>query len=188
MIHQYINNGYHIIMDVNSGCVHSVDPVMYDGVEMIAKEIPEMEKPQQLPEDLKNRVMAQLIPVYGEQEAKEALEEIQYLIDQEELLTPDQYHDYVVDFKKRKTVVKALCLHIAHDCNLACQYCFAEGPGFPYCQFWKPEKSGSGFLWGRTADELERSKTAGGIRSFQGKGIQQEFPIYHDNQRSSSQR
>lgn len=113
-------------MDVNSGCVHSVDPVMYDGVEMIAKEIPEMEKPQQLPEDLKNRVMAQLIPVYGEQEAKEALEEIQYLIDQEELLTPDQYHDYVVDFKKRKTVVKALCLHIAHDCNLACQYCFAE--------------------------------------------------------------
>ena len=52
--------------------------------------------------------------------------QIQYLIDAEELLTTDQYHDYVVDFKKRKTVVKALCLHIAHDCNLACQYCFAE--------------------------------------------------------------
>ena len=54
------------------------------------------------------------------------MDEIQYLIDAEELLTTDQYHDYVVDFKKRKTVVKALCLHIAHDCNLACQYCFAE--------------------------------------------------------------
>ncbi|CCZ62886.1 radical SAM domain protein [Hungatella hathewayi CAG:224] len=67
-----------------------------------------------------------LSPTYGEAEVLEALEEIQYLIDAEELLTTDQYHDYVVDFKKRKTVVKALCLHIAHDCNLACQYCFAE--------------------------------------------------------------
>ena len=44
----------------------------------------------------------------------------------EQLLTKDIYHDFVVDFKKRKTVVKALCLHIAHDCNLACRYCFAE--------------------------------------------------------------
>ena len=47
-------------------------------------------------------------PTYGEAEVLEALEEIQYLIDAEELLTTDQYHDYVVDFK-RKTVVKALC-------------------------------------------------------------------------------
>ena len=42
------------------------------------------------------------------------------------LFTEDVYKDYVLDFKKRKTVVKALCLHIAHDCNLACKYCFAE--------------------------------------------------------------
>ena len=40
--------------------------------------------------------------------------------------TPDIYEDYIIDFKKRETVVKALCLHIAHDCNLACKYCFAE--------------------------------------------------------------
>ena len=42
------------------------------------------------------------------------------------LFTPDVYRDYIIDFKKRSTVVKALCLHIAHDCNLACKYCFAE--------------------------------------------------------------
>ena len=42
------------------------------------------------------------------------------------LYTEDIYQKYMTDFKKRKTVVKALCLHIAHDCNLACKYCFAE--------------------------------------------------------------
>lgn len=126
MIHQYINNGFHIIMDVNSGSVHSVDPVMYDAVEIVAERVPELAEPQPLPAEVAEEVKERLSPTYGEAEVLEVLEEIQYLIDAEELLTTDQYHDYVVDFKKRKTVVKALCLHIAHDCNLACQYCFAE--------------------------------------------------------------
>lgn len=126
MIHQYINNGFHIIMDVNSGSVHSVDPVMYDAVAIVAERVPELAEPEKLSEEVAREVMERLSPTYGETEVQEALDEIQYLIDAEELLTTDQYHDYVVDFKKRKTVVKALCLHIAHDCNLACQYCFAE--------------------------------------------------------------
>ncbi|EFC98612.1 six-Cys-in-45 modification radical SAM protein [Hungatella hathewayi DSM 13479] len=113
-------------MDVNSGSVHSVDPVMYDAVEIVAERVPELAEPQPLPAEVAEEVKERLSPTYGEAEVLEALEEIQYLIDAEELLTTDQYHDYVVDFKKRKTVVKALCLHIAHDCNLACQYCFAE--------------------------------------------------------------
>ncbi len=126
MIHQYINQGFHIVMDVNSGSVHSVDPVMYDAVGLIAERIPEMEKPETLPAELTKEVISRLSSTYGESEVKEAIDEIQSLIDSEELLTKDQYHDYVIDFKKRKTVVKALCLHIAHDCNLACKYCFAE--------------------------------------------------------------
>jgi len=126
VIHQYINNGFHIIMDVNSGSVHSVDPVMYDAVAIVAERVPELAEPEMLSEEVAREVMERLSPTYGEAEVQEALDEIQYLIDAEELLTTDQYHDYVVDFKKRKTVVKALCLHIAHDCNLACQYCFAE--------------------------------------------------------------
>ena len=88
--------------------------------------MPELAEPEKLSEEVAREVMERLSPTYGEAEVQEALDEIQYLIDAEELLTTDQYHDYVVDFKKRKTVVKALCLHIAHDCNLACQYCFAE--------------------------------------------------------------
>mgnify|MGYP000785647208 CR=1 FL=1 len=63
---------------------------------------------------------------YPETEVEEALDEVQMLVDNEELFTKDTYENYIMDFKKRPTVVKALCLHIAHDCNLACQYCFAE--------------------------------------------------------------
>ena len=126
MIHQYINNGFHIILDVNSGAVHSVDAVMYDAVAAAKELIPDMEKPEKLSGQVTETVISRLKDSYPEAEIAEALEEIQYLIDAGELFSKDVYHDYVVDFKKRKTVVKALCLHIAHDCNLACQYCFAE--------------------------------------------------------------
>lgn len=126
MIHQYINNGFHIILDVNSGAVHSVDAIMYDAVSAAKGFISDMEKPEKLSSEVEAEVVSRLKDTYPETEISEALEEIQYLIDAGELFSKDVYHDYVVDFKKRKTVVKALCLHIAHDCNLACQYCFAE--------------------------------------------------------------
>lgn len=126
MVHQYINNGYYIVMDINSGSVHVVDPVVYDAVKIISDTIPELEEAETLPIEIKAAVSLQLAGKYKETEIEEAMEEIQSLINSEELLTTDQYHDYVVDFKSRKTVVKALCLHIAHDCNLACKYCFAE--------------------------------------------------------------
>ena len=128
MIHQYINNGYYIVMDVNSGSVHSVDPVFYDAVQVLAEEakIPDMEKPEKLPKEAVTLVRERLSGKYPDTEVAEVLEDIQELIDMEQLFTEDIYKEYVADFKKRKTVVKALCLHIAHDCNLACRYCFAE--------------------------------------------------------------
>lgn len=126
MIHQYRNNGYDIIMDVNSGAVHVVEPVAYDAIAHIAKRLPELEKPEALPEELKEEVRTGLSGTYEPQEIEDALSDIQELIDREELLTRDVYEGYVADFKKRETVVKALCLHIAHDCNLACRYCFAS--------------------------------------------------------------
>lgn len=63
---------------------------------------------------------------YSEDVISEAYDEVKELADSELLFTEDVYKQYITDFKKRKTVVKALCLHIAHDCNLACKYCFAE--------------------------------------------------------------
>ena len=113
MIHQYQNNGYNIVLDVCSGSVHVVDPVTYDAIEMYDKFGRE-----ELQKELEKK--------YRPEEVKEALEEIEELKDAGMLFTEDTNEQYITDFKKRKTVVKALCLHIAHDCNLACRYCFAE--------------------------------------------------------------
>lgn len=113
MVHQYKNNGYNIVLDVNSGAIHVVDDVTYDVIAMFE-------------EKSKEEIIESLKGTYPETEIKEALDEVQTLKDDEELFTKDAYENYIMDFKKRPTVVKALCLHIAHDCNLACQYCFAE--------------------------------------------------------------
>lgn len=115
VIHQYKMNGYNIVIDVNSGAIHVVDDLMYD---MIA-EYQEKEREQ---------LIAGVAEKYqvDRREAEEAYGEIEELIASEELFTEDSYEPYITDFKKRPTVVKALCLHVAHDCNLACRYCFAE--------------------------------------------------------------
>lgn len=113
MIYQYKNNGYNIVLDVNSGSVHVVDDVVYDVIPLF-----EEKSKEEIYDSLKDR--------YKEEEIQEAIEEVEELKKEEMLFTEDVYKDYVLDFKKRKTVVKALCLHIAHDCNLACKYCFAE--------------------------------------------------------------
>lgn len=126
MIHQYRNNGYYIVLDVNSGSVHSVDPLLYDVIEFLSSRVEDMQTPQPLDEAVKQAVMEELSSKYTQEELSEAFEDIEELIHREELFTADVYKNYVMDFKKRQTVVKALCLHIAHDCNLACQYCFAE--------------------------------------------------------------
>ncbi len=126
MIHQYKNNGYNIVMDIASGSVHVVDDVVYDVIAALEPMIGELTEAMPIPESAARQVMETLKGRYLEVELREALEDIQALIDAEELYTRDVYQEYVTDFKKRKTVVKALCLHIAHDCNLGCKYCFAE--------------------------------------------------------------
>ena len=113
MVHQYKNNGYDIVLDVSSGAIHVVDDVTYDVIALY-----EGHTREEIVNSLRER--------YPETEVEEALDEVQMLVDNEELFTKDTYENYIMDFKKRPTVVKALCLHIAHDCNLACQYCFAE--------------------------------------------------------------
>ncbi len=113
MIHQFKNNGYNIVMDVCSGAVHVVDDVVYDVISVYEKEGRE-------------GVLKALSGKYPDGDLEEALQETEELKKEGLLFTEDTYKDYIVDFKSRKTVVKALCLHVAHDCNLGCKYCFAE--------------------------------------------------------------
>ena len=122
MIHQYKSNGYNIVMDVNSGSVHVVDDIVYTMIPLIE---PLIEEGVKDPDTIKAAVL-NLAGISGpEQEITEAVDEVLELEKNGQLFAPDIYENYVFDFKKRQTVVKALCLHIAHDCNLACRYCFA---------------------------------------------------------------
>lgn len=114
MIHQYKNNGYNMVLDVNSGSVHVVDDVTYDVLSLLDQGKQE----EEIQEALKDR--------YPAQEIHDAAQECQELKEAGMLFTDDVYEGAIEMFAERPTVVKALCLHIAHDCNLACRYCFAE--------------------------------------------------------------
>ena len=112
MVHQYKNNGYNMALDVASGSVHVVDDLTY---EVIA-----------LYEDHTLEEIIKELSSWDEKDVKESYGEVTELKDAGVLFTEDCYEEYICGFKDRPTVVKALCLHIAHDCNLACRYCFAE--------------------------------------------------------------
>ena len=114
VIHQYKSNGYNIVLDVNSGAIHIVEEVAYDVIPMMEEKLAE------------NIILAKLGGKYKAEEIKEAIEDCKELEAAGALFTEDVYETAITDFKKRATVVKAMCLHIAHDCNLACKYCFAE--------------------------------------------------------------
>lgn len=124
MIHQYKMGGYNIVLDPNSGSVHSVDEVAYDIIGMYESHTPE-------------EITKEIVDRYGEKEGvtpedvAEVLKDIETLKKEGKLFSEDTYQNLAIDFKNRPTVIKAMCLHIAHDCNLACKYCFA-GEG-EYC-------------------------------------------------------
>ncbi len=116
MVHQYKNNGYNIIIDGNSGSVHHVDDLAYDVIALYDKNTAE-------------EIVSLMLEKYGAAEAitkediLEVLADIEELKKNGQLFSKDQYA--TIDNIKRQPVLKALCLHIAHDCNLACKYCFA---------------------------------------------------------------
>ncbi len=103
-----------MVLDINSGSVHVVDDLTYDVLDLM--------KQEKNPEE----IVTTLSGSYPAEEIREACGECQELKDQGMLFTRDIYRDAIDVFKDRPVVVKALCLHIAHDCNLACRYCFAE--------------------------------------------------------------
>ena len=119
MIHRYKNNGYNIVMDVYSGSIHIVDELTYEL-------IPVMEENRDISD---GELVESFGSSYSESEIREAAAELRELKDRGTLFTEDSYENYVKDFAENRhaePVVKAMCLHVAHDCNLRCKYCFAE--------------------------------------------------------------
>ena len=119
MIHQYKLNGYNIVLDVYSGSVHVVDDLAYDIIAMIEDHSREEIISSMLIKHAQD-------PTVNMQEINDCLDDVTELMATGKLFTKDQFEGIAFDFKKRNTVVKALCLHIAHTCNLNCEYCFAS--------------------------------------------------------------
>lgn len=106
-------NGINVLMDVLSGAVHAVDDVVYD----IADLYPETDACE---------LYEKFAGKYSAEQIKEAVDELEELKTAGMLYTEDEYEQVLEQIKNRAPVIKALCLHVAHDCNLKCRYCFAE--------------------------------------------------------------
>ncbi len=120
MVHQYQLNGCHIVLDTCSGSVHVVDEAAYD---VIAR----------FPYQTEEEIVADLLEKYAdrpdvtEAELRDCIADVAALREAGKLYTPDTFAEMAGTFKERSgDVVKALCLHVAHTCNLNCAYCFAS--------------------------------------------------------------
>ena len=118
MVHQYKLNGYNIVLDTCSGSVHLVDEVAYDVIALYK-------------EATREEITARLLEKYADRpdvtaaDLAQCLDDVAALEAAGKLWSPDVYENMAFDFKNRNHVVKALCLHVAHTCNLNCSYCFA---------------------------------------------------------------
>ncbi|WIV10755.1 thioether cross-link-forming SCIFF peptide maturase [Proteiniborus sp. MB09-C3] len=115
MIHKFELNNKKLILDINSGSIHVVDDLVWDIIELFEK-------------CERNEIISALNNKYDEQAIAQACEEIQELVDNGLLLSEETIIDNI-EYNK-ENIVKALCLHVAHDCNLRCKYCFASQGDF----------------------------------------------------------
>ncbi len=116
MIHKYNMNGYNIVVDVNGGAVHVVDDVTYRVLDFYEDKNLE-------------EIISLLVDEFDRQKIEESYNEIEELVKEGLLYTEDEY-EFHPSFVNREPVVKALCLNVAHDCNLKCKYCFAKQGDF----------------------------------------------------------
>ena len=143
MIHKYEMNGLYIVLDVHSGGVHIVDELTY---RMLDDAVPPFadECPAEIVEKLKNDFeMQDILDCYAE---------LKELAEQKILFANDEYEKYARF--AAPAPIKAMCLHISHDCNMRCQYCFASTGDFGTGRKLMPAETGKlaiDFL-------LERSK------------------------------
>ncbi len=117
MVHQYKLGGYNIVLDVCSGALHVVDDVAYDVIELFAR----TEKAQIV------SILEEKYPAITKEEILECVEQVEFLKEKGKLFSSDTFEKMAGRLKaKTSGVIKALCLHVAHTCNLNCEYCFAS--------------------------------------------------------------
>ena len=119
MIHQYRLNGYNIVLDINSGGVHVTDDVTYDLIALLTPPLHPICPPE---------VIKQLESQYDKKEILGAYDDIYTLYENDTLFSEDEYEQF--SDMMVSSPVKAMCLHVAHDCNQRCSYCFASTGDF----------------------------------------------------------
>ncbi|MGK0466077.1 MAG: hypothetical protein ACJAX4_001362 [Clostridium sp.] len=116
-IHKFKCKGDNFVLDVSSGSIHVVDDIIYDilsdnGVES------------------RIDVIKKYRGKYQKHDLNECYDEIEELIKDDKLYSEDTYEPIAKKNEKEPDYIKAVCLNIAHDCNLRCKYCFADGEGY----------------------------------------------------------
>lgn len=119
MIHKYTLNGYHLVLDTNSGAVHVFDDAPFEMLDYLTAGVPE-EPSRNMLETLEKR--------YSEPVLLEAYHEIRELYKKGQLFSSDEYEKFAAMLKNAP--IKSMCLNVAHDCNLRCRYCFAAQGDF----------------------------------------------------------
>ena len=119
MVHQYKLNGYNIVLDTCSGSVHAVDEVAYDIIEMYKTSTEE---------EIVNAMLAKYadMPDVTREDILLCIGDVKALEEAGKLYSEDKYEKLAYNYKNNSNVIKALCLHVAHTCNLNCSYCFAS--------------------------------------------------------------
>ena len=121
MIHRYTLNGMNIVIDTHSGSVHVVDEAAYDVIGLYDEG---KDRGEIVPAVLEKYAGD---PAVTREELEQCCDEIEALRDQGKLFARDTFEPLAGELKERSAgVVKALCLHVAHTCNLNCSYCFAS--------------------------------------------------------------
>lgn len=123
MIHQYKLGGYNLVLDMASGSVHAVDEVAYDVIALY-----ESHSHDEIKSIILERYQGDSSVTAEDLEMLFA--DIEALKKDGKLFSKDIYENRAFDLKNRHTDIKALCLHIAHTCNLTCDYCFAKQGNF----------------------------------------------------------
>ena len=119
MVHQYKLNGYNIVLDTASGSVHTVDEVAYDIITMYKSEQPA-------------KIVEKILEKYShlddvtEEDILACIDDVKSLEAAGKLFSEDKFEKLAYSYKNNSNVIKAMCLHVAHTCNLNCSYCFAS--------------------------------------------------------------
>ena len=130
MIHTYRLNGFNIVVDAASGAVHSVDDVAFDIIErcdIVMSDSDLSAKEFFADKEILDAIVADIVSSSGisREDVRETLDDLAELSDAGQLWSEDPFEAAADEIKLKQSVLKAICLHVAHGCNMDCEYCFA---------------------------------------------------------------